>query len=150
RSKDWDWFINLSASDYPLVTQDDLLYTFLEVDRNLNFIEHTSRLRWKEKKRAMPLIVDPGLYQSNKSEVFWVTPNRNLPTSFRLFTDIETETKQKKLCPYSYPRCPNFKSCVAEAIARSNLEQELPPGSCAVATAAKADASPAMERAECT
>lgn len=22
RSKDWDWFINLSASDYPLVTQD--------------------------------------------------------------------------------------------------------------------------------
>jgi hypothetical protein len=20
--KDWDWFINLSASDYPLVTQD--------------------------------------------------------------------------------------------------------------------------------
>ncbi|QHO31768.1 hypothetical protein HN51_019930 [Arachis hypogaea] len=86
RSKDWDWFINLSASDYPLVTQDDLLYTFLEVDRNLNFIEHTSRLRWKEKKRAMPLIVDPGLYQSNKSEVFWVTPNRNLPTSFRLFT----------------------------------------------------------------
>jgi len=26
--KDWDWFINLSASDYPLVTQDDLMYTF--------------------------------------------------------------------------------------------------------------------------
>lgn len=24
RSKDWDWFINLSASDYPLVTQDGL------------------------------------------------------------------------------------------------------------------------------
>lgn len=22
KSKDWDWFINLSASDYPLVTQD--------------------------------------------------------------------------------------------------------------------------------
>ncbi|MED6207509.1 hypothetical protein PIB30_036490 [Stylosanthes scabra] len=86
RSKDWDWFINLSASDYPLVTQDDLLYTFMELDKNLNFIEHTSRLRWKEQKRAMPLIVDPGLYQLNKSEVFWVTPNRNLPTSFRLFT----------------------------------------------------------------
>ena len=24
RTKDWDWFINLSASDYPLVTQDGL------------------------------------------------------------------------------------------------------------------------------
>ena len=23
-SKDWDWFINLSASDYPLVTQDGI------------------------------------------------------------------------------------------------------------------------------
>lgn len=25
RNKDWDWFINLSASDYPLVTQDGML-----------------------------------------------------------------------------------------------------------------------------
>jgi hypothetical protein len=24
RSKEWDWFINLSASDYPLVTQDGM------------------------------------------------------------------------------------------------------------------------------
>lgn len=29
RTKDWDWFINLSASDYPLVTQDGLFETFL-------------------------------------------------------------------------------------------------------------------------
>ncbi|KAM7277842.1 hypothetical protein ACFE04_004976 [Oxalis oulophora] len=27
RNADWDWFINLSASDYPLVTQDGLLMT---------------------------------------------------------------------------------------------------------------------------
>jgi hypothetical protein len=25
KSKDWDWFINLSSSDYPLVTQDGML-----------------------------------------------------------------------------------------------------------------------------
>ena len=37
-------------------------------------------------KRAMPMIVDPGLYQSTKSDVFWVTPKRTLPTAFRLFT----------------------------------------------------------------
>ncbi|CAI0437725.1 unnamed protein product [Linum tenue] len=83
RSKEWDWFINLSASDYPLVTQDgqfyvfkvnlvwglhlldrklllsiwvlthllcdaDLLDTFSTLNRNLNFIEHTSQLGWKE------------------------------------------------------------------------------------------------------
>lgn len=77
----WDWFINLSASDYPLVTQDgmyvcygsrfwfifqsgissntcdslwfyvfltDLLHTFSSVPRDLNFIEHTSDIGWKE------------------------------------------------------------------------------------------------------
>lgn len=86
RSKNWDWFINLSASDYPLVTQDDLLYTFLGLDRNLNFIEHTSRLGWKENQRAMPLIVDPGLHMTTKSEIFWVSPRRTLPTAFKLFT----------------------------------------------------------------
>ncbi|XP_057460576.1 beta-glucuronosyltransferase GlcAT14B-like [Actinidia eriantha] len=86
RSTDWDWFINLSASDYPLVTQDDLLHTFSDLDREMNFIEHTSRLGWKAHHRAMPLIVDPGLYQSTKQDIFWVTPRRTLPTAFKLFT----------------------------------------------------------------
>ncbi|EOY13015.1 PREDICTED: beta-glucuronosyltransferase GlcAT14A isoform X2 [Theobroma cacao] len=86
RSKDWDWFINLSASDYPLVTQDDLLYAFSALNRNLNFIEHTSQLGWKADKRAMPLIIDPGLYMSTKSDVFLATPRRTLPTAFKLFT----------------------------------------------------------------
>jgi hypothetical protein len=86
RNKNWDWFINLSASDYPLVTQDDLLYSFIELRRDLNFIEHTSELGWKEGQRAMPLIVDPGLYMLNKSEVFWVKPKRSLPSAFKLFT----------------------------------------------------------------
>ncbi|KAA8523908.1 hypothetical protein F0562_010331 [Nyssa sinensis] len=86
KNKDWDWFINLSASDYPLVTQDDLLSVFSDLDRNLNFVEHTSRLGWKEGQRAMPLMIDPGLYQSTKSDIFWVTPRRTLPTAFKLFT----------------------------------------------------------------
>ncbi|KAC9170980.1 hypothetical protein E3N88_46266 [Mikania micrantha] len=84
--KDWDWFINLSASDYPLVTQDDLLFAFRDLKRDLNFIEHTSNLGWKENKRAMPLMVDPGLYQNTKSDIFWVQPRRALPTTFKLFT----------------------------------------------------------------
>ncbi|KAL2245897.1 beta-glucuronosyltransferase GlcAT14B-like [Sesamum indicum] len=86
KHKDWDWFINLSASDYPLVTQDDLLYTFSDLKRGLNFMEHTSDLGWKATHRAMPLIVDPGLYETTKSDIFWVAPNRNLPTAFKLFT----------------------------------------------------------------
>ncbi|KAF2286034.1 hypothetical protein GH714_009827 [Hevea brasiliensis] len=86
RSKDWDWFINLSASDYPLITQDDLLDTFSTINRNLNFIEHTSQLGWKEDKRAMPLIIDPGLYSTAKTDIYWATPRRGLPTAFKLFT----------------------------------------------------------------
>ncbi|GAB4849508.1 hypothetical protein Ancab_004302 [Ancistrocladus abbreviatus] len=86
RSRDWDWFINLSASDYPLVTQDDLIRTFANLNRSLNFIEHTSRLGWKEKQRAMPLIIDPGLYSTRKSDIFSVQPKRMLPNAFKLFT----------------------------------------------------------------
>ncbi|KAL3333358.1 hypothetical protein AABB24_033440 [Solanum stoloniferum] len=84
--QDWDWFINLSASDYPLVTQDDLLYTFSNLKREFNFIEYSSRLGWKEGQRAMPLIIDPGLYKTTKSDIFWVSPKRALPTAFKLFT----------------------------------------------------------------
>ncbi|KAJ6770397.1 GLYCOSYLTRANSFERASE [Salix purpurea] len=86
RRKDWDWFINLSASDYPLVTQDDLIYTFSTINRNLNFIEHTSQLGWKAEKRGMPLIVDPGLYSTIKADIYGATPLRSLPTAFKLFT----------------------------------------------------------------
>ncbi|ERN18218.1 beta-glucuronosyltransferase GlcAT14B [Amborella trichopoda] len=86
KSAEWDWFINLSASDYPLVTQDDLLHTFSYLPRDLNFIEHTSNIGWKEFQRARPIIIDPGLYASNKSDVFWVSQRRSVPTSFKLFT----------------------------------------------------------------
>lgn len=34
----------------------------------------------------MPLMIDPGLYKSTKSDIFWVTPRRTLPTAFKLFT----------------------------------------------------------------
>ncbi|XP_061345217.1 beta-glucuronosyltransferase GlcAT14B-like [Gastrolobium bilobum] len=83
---DWDWFINLSASDYPLVTQDDLLHTLSSIPRHLNFIEHTSDIGWKEDQRAKPVIIDPALYSVNKSDVFWVTERRSVPTAYRLFT----------------------------------------------------------------
>ncbi|GMN60848.1 hypothetical protein TIFTF001_029931 [Ficus carica] len=83
---DWDWFINLSASDYPLVTQDDLLHTLSTIPRNLNFIEHTSDIGWKESQRARPVIIDPGLYSLQKSDMFWVPERRGVPTAYKLFT----------------------------------------------------------------
>lgn len=82
----WDWFINLSASDYPLVTQDDLLHVLSTIPRELNFIEHTSDIGWKEYQRARPVIIDPGLYSTQKSDVFWVPEQRGIPTAFKLYT----------------------------------------------------------------
>nr|KJB81884.1 hypothetical protein B456_013G168800 [Gossypium raimondii] len=100
RSKNWDWFINLSASDYPLVTQDDLIDAFSDLNRNLNFIEHTSQLGWKADKRAMPLIIDPGLYMSTKSDIFWTSQRRALPTAFKLFTVMQLDGSSiLKQCP---------------------------------------------------
>ncbi|URE24486.1 Core-2/I-Branching enzyme [Musa troglodytarum] len=43
-SPDWDWFINLSASDYPAIAQDDLPHAFTSLPRDLNFTDHRSDL----------------------------------------------------------------------------------------------------------
>lgn len=39
-------------------------------------------------QRAKPIIVDPGLYLSKKSDIAWTTQRRSLPTSFKLFTGV--------------------------------------------------------------
>ncbi|XP_050383665.1 beta-glucuronosyltransferase GlcAT14A-like [Argentina anserina] len=85
-SSEWDWFINLSASDYPLITQDDLLHSFSNLSRDINFIENMRITGWKLNQRAKPIIIDPGLYLSKKSDLAWTTQRRSLPTSFKLFT----------------------------------------------------------------
>ncbi|KAK9677983.1 hypothetical protein RND81_11G180400 [Saponaria officinalis] len=83
----WDWFINLSASDYPLMTQDDILHVFSNLSRNLNFIEHMPMVAgWKLNQRARPIVVDPGLYLSKKYDLAHTTQRRPLPTAFKLFT----------------------------------------------------------------
>ncbi|CAN1769863.1 Beta-glucuronosyltransferase GlcAT14C [Linum perenne] len=76
---DWDWFVNLSSSDYPLMPQDDILHIFSYLPRDLNFLEHTSSIGWKEFHRARPIIIDPGLYHSKKSGVFPVKEKRSMP-----------------------------------------------------------------------
>lgn len=39
-------------------------------------------------QRARPIVIDPGLYHSKKSGVFWAKEKRSLPASFKLFTGI--------------------------------------------------------------
>ncbi|KAJ4754036.1 hypothetical protein LUZ62_088441 [Rhynchospora pubera] len=83
--KDWNWFVNLSASDYPLLPQDDILHLFSYIPRDYNFIEHTSNIGWREFQRAKPMIVDSGLYSSNKTQLHWMKEKRSMPASFKLF-----------------------------------------------------------------
>nr|GMD66022.1 beta-glucuronosyltransferase GlcAT14A [Ipomoea batatas] len=82
----WDWFITLSAFDYPLITQDDLFHVFSTVKRDLNFIDHTSDLGWKEDQRVRPIIVDPGIYLTRKTQIFYASQKRPMPDSFKVFT----------------------------------------------------------------
>ncbi|KAK1285128.1 hypothetical protein QJS10_CPB20g01007 [Acorus calamus] len=81
----WDWFINLNASDYPLMSQDDILHVFSYLPRDLNFIEHTSNIGWKEYQRVRPIIVDPGFYNPKKVDIFWAKEKRTVPSSFKVY-----------------------------------------------------------------
>ncbi|XP_028757768.1 beta-glucuronosyltransferase GlcAT14A [Neltuma alba] len=82
----WNWFITLSARDYPLITQDDLSHVFSSVRRDLNFIDHTGDLGWKEGDRFQPIVVDPSIYLARRSQVFQATEKRPTPDAFKLFT----------------------------------------------------------------
>lgn len=82
----WDWFITLSAFDYPLITQDDLSHVFSSVSRDLNFIDHTSDLGWKEHQRIQPIVVDPGIYLARRTQIFHATEKRPTPEAFKVFT----------------------------------------------------------------
>ncbi|KAL8157537.1 beta-glucuronosyltransferase GlcAT14A-like [Apium graveolens] len=84
--KGWDWFVTLSALDYPLITQDDLSHVFSSVSRDLNFIDHTSDLGWKEGARVLPVVVDPGIYLARRAQIFHGTEKRKLPDAFKVFT----------------------------------------------------------------
>ncbi|KAF7131804.1 hypothetical protein RHSIM_Rhsim09G0046700 [Rhododendron simsii] len=67
----WDWFINLSGADYPLVSQDDLIH-----------ILYVHRYKISE---VETIIVDPGLYLKEKNAMFYATQKRELPDAFQLF-----------------------------------------------------------------
>lgn len=109
-----------------------MLHTLSRIPRELNFIEHTSDIGWKEyathiispfffffwliivlklstkkeyyfgcntgfkfffffcccfrHQRAKPIIIDPAMYSKKKSDVYWVTEKRSVPSAYKLFT----------------------------------------------------------------
>ncbi|CAI8601933.1 unnamed protein product [Vicia faba] len=85
-SINWDWFVSLTADSYPLVTQDDLLHILSFLPKDMNFVNHSSYIGWKELRKLKPIIVDPGLYLSEGTEMFYATQKRELPSAYHLFT----------------------------------------------------------------
>ncbi|VFQ72928.1 unnamed protein product [Cuscuta campestris] len=98
--KSWDWFINLSSADYPLVTQDDLLHILSYLPKELNFVNHTSYIGWRESQKLKPIIVDPGLYLAEDSEIFYATQRRPLPDAFRVFSGSSSFILSRKFIEY--------------------------------------------------
>ncbi|KAL0366784.1 UNVERIFIED_CONTAM: Beta-glucuronosyltransferase GlcAT14A [Sesamum radiatum] len=99
-SSNWDWFINLSAADYPLITQDDLLHILSYLPRDLNFVNHTSYIGWRESKKLKPIIVDPALFLAENTEMFFATQERPLPDAYRLFTGSSTPVLSRKFVEF--------------------------------------------------
>ncbi|KAK9115392.1 hypothetical protein Syun_022189 [Stephania yunnanensis] len=101
----WDWFINLSAMDYPLLTQDDLAHVFSHARRDLNFIDHTSDLGWKEYQRVQPIVVDPGTYLARRSQIFHATEKRPTPDAFK-FSVGDIEPILPRICVLGWDNLP--------------------------------------------
>ncbi|EER95514.1 hypothetical protein BDA96_01G540000 [Sorghum bicolor] len=96
----WDWFLHLDADEYPLVTPDDLLHVFSYLPKDLNFIQHTSYIGWKEERQIRPIIVDPGLYLSSRNDIFYATQKRDLPNAYKLFTGSSSVILSRKFIEY--------------------------------------------------
>ncbi|XP_051226809.1 beta-glucuronosyltransferase GlcAT14A-like [Lolium perenne] len=77
---DWDWLVTLQATDYPLVTQDDLLHALSAVPRDLNFIDHRV-----DTDTAPVLVLDQNLLQSTNAEISFSSGQREKPDAFQLF-----------------------------------------------------------------
>ncbi|KAL0920419.1 hypothetical protein M5K25_009555 [Dendrobium thyrsiflorum] len=92
----WDWFVNLGADDYPLVTQDDLLHVFSFLPKDLNFVQHSSYIGWRESRKLKHVIIDPALYLSSKADVFYATQERDLPNAYRIFTGSSSVILSRK------------------------------------------------------
>ncbi|PIN23873.1 hypothetical protein CDL12_03384 [Handroanthus impetiginosus] len=79
-SEDWDWFVPLSTSDYPLWTQDDILYAFSSLPRDLNFVGFTN-----QRRNISQIVVDPSLYLTEKTPIFYAEETRPKPDAFHVF-----------------------------------------------------------------
>ncbi|XP_060206099.1 beta-glucuronosyltransferase GlcAT14A-like [Lycium barbarum] len=82
----WDWFFTLSSSDYPLFTQDDILFALTSLPRDLNFIGFTNKsINQKGQDNFNRIVVDPSLYLKQADPLYYAVETREIPTAFDTF-----------------------------------------------------------------
>ncbi|CAI9773555.1 unnamed protein product [Fraxinus pennsylvanica] len=81
----WDWFITLSTADYPLFTQDDILYALKFLPRDLNFVHYTNSTAWKKRHDVGKIVADSNLYLKEKSDMLYAVETREIPEAFQLY-----------------------------------------------------------------
>ncbi|KAM3285536.1 beta-glucuronosyltransferase GlcAT14A [Capsicum chacoense] len=85
-SPTWDWFFTLSSSDYPLLTQDDVLFALTSLPRDLNFVGFTNRtFDQKGQNNFNRIVVDPSLYSKQAAPLYYAVETREVPTTFDIF-----------------------------------------------------------------
>ncbi|KAK6122943.1 hypothetical protein DH2020_043320 [Rehmannia glutinosa] len=116
-SSNWDWFINLSAADYPLVTQDDEFSydIYRDVYLRLCGLQRGGRvesvytgslllqvnvLLLLGSRKLKPIIVDQALFLADNREMFFATQKRPLPDAYRLFTGSSTAILSRKFMEF--------------------------------------------------
>ncbi|XP_055804765.1 beta-glucuronosyltransferase GlcAT14C-like isoform X3 [Solanum dulcamara] len=82
----WDWFITLSSSDYPLFTQDDILFALTSLPRDLNFLGFTNRtIDQKGQHNFNRIVVDPSLHSKRATPLYYAVETREVPLTFDIF-----------------------------------------------------------------
>ncbi|CAH9126576.1 unnamed protein product [Cuscuta epithymum] len=97
---DWDWFVNLDASDYPLIPQDDFLHAMSLVPRSYNFMGRIINTSSLDSQMIMDIIVDPRLYLLTKGKMFTGNKKRELPDAFKLFMGSPNVILSRKFIEY--------------------------------------------------
>ena len=93
-----------------------IFFFFCEVMRGIWLLKILLILITFRNKRAKPIMIDPGLYSLNKSEIWWVIKQRSLPTAFKLYTGLSRflslfvcyEKKLLELFFFSFPFVGNY------------------------------------------
>ncbi|KAI3802802.1 hypothetical protein L1987_30945 [Smallanthus sonchifolius] len=105
----WDWFIPLSASDYPLITQDDILHAFTSLPRDVNFVHFANTSSSSdEDERVKQVVVDPSVYDRKMSPIFYAKETRNAPNTFKILAGSPWVILSRSLIEFCVKGWDNF------------------------------------------